>query len=487
MNNSFKYFNDDTNNLLIIHHKYILFSFLLSFFNAYNVSNEIGLIVVGIQILFILKLISSKKYSVAFLLHLFFILTASFGGKVIANSTESIISYTTIELYGTSVRFHMLISVLLILLNPYIRYKNLNKNIFFIGYRMFLIFTLTALVIGVIGLVFDNKYTLFSFNYYFVYSIYILSIFINLINYSSEQFINKLKAIFFSTIIGVFISVIIISILTSFFSIEDINTNFEIMFFTPILILLPFFYKKSIWYSIVGYISIIFLLNSSVSGKGIIFIFFILIIFYYKTFSVKIKGKAIQVYIYLAIILPVIILPFFVNSFFDESKYLSYSFSKTQSLFYFRGLEDINMSPRARILEFINIFYSYKTNIFKLFFGGGFGTYYTDVAGVYSKFTMDNTTFSEYELLSGVYIKAHMTYPTIFLLNGIFGLFYTTYVSLKIFKKSLGSPLLLLPFYSIFFSYGFNPTFALIGILGLYIGTYTNSFNKDNNLMLVSD
>ena len=141
-----------------------------------------------------------------------------------------------------------------------------------------------------------------------------------------------------------------------------------------------------------------------------------------------------------------------------------------------RWFENLSLSPKARIQEFLTILAEYANKPWDFIFGKGYMGSTLDNLGYFVGAT--ETGFSRFELDHGIYINMHESANSMFLMSGVYGLvFYLRYL-FKAFRTASYSfwGVLSTFWFGLFFSYSI--TIAVFGITAFCLAMIMSDYDK---------
>ncbi|MGX7199927.1 hypothetical protein ACWOEH_08735 [Enterococcus nangangensis] len=139
-------------------------------------------------------------------------------------------------------------------------------------------------------------------------------------------------------------------------------------------------------------------------------------------------------------------------------------------------LSSMDSSPKMRITEFINIGFEYLLKPWFLFFGKGFMGSIQDKLNLFDNVT--TFAFSEWEVTNSIYFTMHESINSLFLTNGLCGIFFL-FSNLHYMIKNIDkSPWLIFGFLWLLLFYSYSLTISIYGVISLVIG-FIEADNKD--------
>lgn len=169
-------------------------------------------------------------------------------------------------------------------------------------------------------------------------------------------------------------------------------------------------------------------------------------------------------------------------NFASLSNFNRHKIGQIMQLFTIKSINEISFSPLIRILEFASSWSDLWINKIYLFFGKGFGSFFTYdnfiISDFLDKSLLNTDSYSDNEIYLGKYKAAHNTLSYIVIKFGIIGYLILSYIIVKLFRKFKSTKdvllLVILVYLLINFGWGLK-NFLLTGLmLGLL------NFNKEN-------
>lgn len=225
--------------------------------------------------------------------------------------------------------------------------------------------------------------------------------------------------------------------------------------------------KRLIVFSAAIVITLLSLLFNA-NGKIVLSVGITVLFFLFVSFKTKKK-----LFIVLMVMLPfVIIVGLSVMSQMVETSFLL-KLKVEQALstisFWKEGwFENMSESPKFRIEEFLTILDEYTKKPWSLPFGKGFMATTRDNLGYYV--SASATSFSDFELKTGLFMNMHESLNNLFLVGGLFGLFFYVKYLIEIIKSSRVSfwGVLGTFWFALFFKYSIT-----IGVFGISVFAFS--------------
>lgn len=161
----------------------------------------------------------------------------------------------------------------------------------------------------------------------------------------------------------------------------------------------------------------------------------------------------------------------YIPDFLDQSVLFSAKYQQFLSMISFwepGWLSNMESSPKMRITEFLNIGYELLTKPWYLIEGKGFMGSIQDKLNLFG--TVDQFSFSEWELFNGAYFQMHESVNQLFLTNGLIGLWFLFNHLFYMIKNIDKSPWLIFGFLWLLLFYTYSLTISIFGVMTLVVG-----------------
>ena len=464
-----------------------LFLVLITLFNIVFIGSKIGIILALIQYTVVISLFLKKKYIPAILLHFAFIITSLSvtGTSGLTEDTGlSVYNYHTLKLIGP-VGFSYLISLLLFF-SSFKNTRKLKHLLFTKMLRTLIALAIMGVIIGVVGLLVDNKY---SFREFVNGSVFIFITIINgyiLLNNHSDELLKKaydlapllLMALVFATFLGYFV----FHVSTFYGGLDKIIQTADAVYFASILIV--GFYQ--IKYKTLNIISIVLLLaiySISISGKGIFALLGSLIFLCYFSFLHKPTKKSNRSLSHIMMIVIIIGLLALGSYQLSESSLTLRKVGAFTSMF--NGpLDQMDPSPYIRVASLLNILNNGLSNPFFFIFGHGFGGYFTDDLHLFDIVDLTLGGYGQEIVDTGCFPYAHDTYADVPLKNGLLGLIILMSIVVKYLKRVDKNYLSYTAFVWLGLVFYFNTLLATAGVFMLYASEYRPGLDDSRDITI---
>ena len=463
--------------------KYFYLSGLIGLINLLTYSNfYLSFLLFCAEIVFLLIKFLKRKYSEFIFLYLIF-LTMSFE---FADETDTAMyGFKTFEIGGICVCFFLLIPLFFKAIRI-ISFNSMNSECSF---------TKDILVMGIFGILngvfsilindnqvsrFDSLFSLFlgEVFYKFVVIIVLCLIFVYLKN-RDEDFVSNLYDVLSCILVGGVITIAMSSLLNivgSYGGTSTLKIQYVVRY-------IPFLYvlsaikkerKSRVFYFIIATIGTIYTLYNNASGKMIIMYAIMPVV----VIAVNMKHDKLLAIFELFIILFGFLFAYnYVISSLSNNILFASKLREVTSLFNFGNgwLQNMSVSPRVRFAEFIDISIEYLQHPFRLLTGKGYlGTtvdhigLIANVLGGYSQEQDNLNTF----------YAMHESLNTVFLINGLLGIYFLIKYTIKLTRGLLNSPFNYCALFWLWFAYGFSFTLTAFGVFSLLLSLSEDDSRK---------
>lgn len=325
----------------------------------------------------------------------------------------------------------------------------------------------------------DNLFTSFINEIYLkaIMPLLLIFTFLYIISWEEEK-LPLLEKYLIAFLIGTAVS-LIVSLTTGNFGIYSklpILLGPATTIYIPFIFLFPFYskYKSKVYIKILmffGLLGTILSLIFNASGKLIILIFLIPL----GILLLLLKRKKIFNLIILLIIL------FLLGIFaFSTIPYLTNNYplfkiklNQVTELLKFweeNWIQKMSISPRVRILEFLNIFNEYLNKPWFFMLGKGFMGTFKDYTGMLTNWQEYGATYSINQWINGTFYSTHETLNVLFLTNGLMGLIVYFYLMKIVIVNFTKNPWILIGGFWFLMFYGYSFTITAYGLTSLLVG-----------------
>lgn len=264
----------------------------------------------------------------------------------------------------------------------------------------------------------------------------------------------------------------------------------NLIVFTPILLLISNSYEKykKYIYLFGGGMGIAINLISPIMSKSFLIIGITCIFYFFIQFK-KSKNKKIFIITSMCILFIVSVIMFYSLNSNELYKWKTSQFMGLINVFDKNWFANLDMSPKVRIVELIDITASYIKNPISLLFGKGFLGMYLDITGFFQTIpeNLVETSFTFWEWSNGVYFTTHETITKFYLCFGIFGIMFIVYFFVLTLKNVLKSPISVVLFFSFIFFYGYSTTYCYLAMISFVIFIFELNEHKEENGVLIVD
>lgn len=449
-------------------------------FNSLTLTSSLNLLLSLPQLVIVLFYIATGRLKEATMLHIFFLIT-SFSATSGLDLSTSISNYSRLKIFG-NIGLHHVLAIIIALLSLK-NSQRLHLSYFDRCFSIFLVLGISAILIGLFGLLFSD----YNFSYFISRIIYISTLVLYMYILKRNSDIEFLRTAFKMSI-ALLVVAPIVSYISYYlgvsvkYSVYNIPISSDIVYFVPILFLGFFYFKKNVLVFISLTIYLFLLSQGGRGGMFLILIFVFCFLFYQAFFSIDIRARYFQKVKILRTIILFILAALIFGVFSINYEGLAvHKISHVMSLFNFLGSFDINQvgsSPYVRMAEVLNVVND--TNFFTLFFGKGYGGYYTDELSLFTKVDLFSGGFEESVVLSGKYPIAHGSIPSTLLYNGLIGLFFVVYLGFLSLKRMSNSFLAFSGVILFFYSFYFNHLMGTIAVFFIFASDL-NLNNEENS------
>jgi hypothetical protein len=314
----------------------------------------------------------------------------------------------------------------------------------------------------------------------------IIMVFAYIISWEEEK-LPLIEKYLMAILIGVVVSMIVSLVTGNFGVYGGVNTLLvtSVVNYIPFMLLFPFYkkYKSKVNIKILmlfGIVGAILSLLYNATGKMIILYCLVPL----GVLGILWKRKKILLLSFGLMLIPLIgILALQAIEVLSSNSVLFKSkLNQTTGLLKFweaNWIQNMPLSPRVRIIEFISIFYEYFTKPWFLIFGKGYMGTITDHIGMLTAAGFIPGSYSMNQWSNGTFYALHGTINLLFLYNGAFGLFFYLQIIKQFFVNYAKNPWILIGCFWFLLFYGYSVTITAFGITALLIG-YTELEPKDD-------
>lgn len=460
--------------------RYFYLSGLIGLLNLLTYSNfYLSLLLFCTEIVFLLIKFKKRKYAEFIFLYLIF-LTMSF--EFADESDTAMYGFKTFEIGGICVCFFLLIPLFFKAIRT-ISLDSMNSECSFA--KDILVMGIFGILNGIISILindnrvwrFDSLFSLFlgEVFYKFVVIIVLCLIFVYLKN-RDKDFVSNLYDVLSCILVGGVITIAMSSLLNIAGSYGGTST-LKIQYiarYIPFLYVLSAIKKKGesrVSYFIIATIGAIYILYNNASGKMII----MYVIMPVVVVAVNMKHNKLLAIFELFIIVFVFLFAYnYVVSSLTSNILFASKLREVTSLFNFgKGwLRNMAVSPRTRFAEFIDIAIEYLHHPLRLLTGKGYLGTTLDHTGLIAN-VLGGYSQTQNNLNS--FWAMHESLNTLFLINGLLGIYFLIKYTMKLTKGLLNSPFNYCALFWLWFAYGFSFTLTAFGVFSLLL-----SLSEDN-------
>lgn len=435
------------------------------------------------EIITVLFLLIRKKTNAALFWHTIFFITSYNNifteDFLFLNNIQSIISYNYANWGFHGLRFSLIISFLIIMVQN--SYKSISDSarltVFYKLFRFLQYCVATGFVLGVLGL-FLLGYSLTNFLLYSYYCLFCFCFaWAFLYEYESslkDQLFEAVPYVISIAVVFNFLS-LMLGLKASLIVIGTTGIGAYCFILIPSLL----FQKRSIPFLIVIIGIQIYIMSFQTSGKQIYSLILLFVATIILSFSKSIRrniGSLNLTKMRFVIIMVLIGYPALQQTFSstaeDNEGNYKWKMKSVESLTNFfigeSDMDDVSASPYIRLAEIRNIMYEDVRNPIFLFFGRGFGGYYQDELNLFSGYDLAHGAFSREEIRTGKFSYGHDTFVTVPMLNGFIGFFMLVSLIITMCKKSSQNYLYLTSLMFLLLWFYFDVLMGVMGVMLLY-------------------
>lgn len=472
--------------LILKQNKYILPAIVVACINVIYFNNYvISLVFVFIEI-FILAYYYFKDEITKYLGYYLMFLTLSLEFETFIGFSD-FYGFKNFRLFGINLGIIFLIPLVVKIINRPLKFKLLKSDYtnLYKFIKILFILILSAAFFGILNIMInDNSIQNISgflrlyFGEIYLFGLYPLMLiisFLYILTYERKK-IHILSDFLIGIIVGVSFSLII----GFFFNLNGTyggNVTLlvsSVSSFIPLVIYMFFNDSKSIKSKSITFIFVIFstilLLRFNSSGKLLIALVFTLILI--PLVLVYRKKYLILFIFFISIPIMLILLVQLINLFSLESNLFGYKLYQVRSLLEFwnpNWLSQLPSSPEFRVNEFLNIAHEFLEKPWYMFLGKG---YLGSIKDYLNVFEYSLEAFTAEEWFNQTFYYMHFTLNSLFLTNGIFGIFTWLYVLFLTIKKLNKTQWGIVGAYWFLIFYGYSLTISAFGIVALLLSLY---------------
>lgn len=466
---------------------FLLSSIIASLNVLYCTNYTISMAVIVVE-LAILTYYFIKKDITKYLGYYLIFLCLSFEFDVLVG-TEQFYGFKNFRILGINLGIIALLPVLALAISRNIKIRKIKRE-----YPRLYRFSSIIVFLSVTGFMFglfqilindnnihnmDNMLSSFIGVSYIMIAIPLLMIvaFAYIISWEQEK-LPLLEKYLMGILIGVVASMIVSLVTGNFGVYGGINTLLvsNVIRYIPFMLLFPFYrkYKSKVSVKILmvfGIVGAILSLLYNATGKMIILYCLVPL----GVLGILWKRKKILLLTFGLMLIPLIgILALHSIEVLSSNSVLFKSkLNQTTGLLKFweaNWIQNMPLSPRVRIIEFISIFYEYFTKPWFLIFGKGYMGTITDHTGMLTAARFISGSYSMNQWTNGTFYGVHETLNILFLYNGLVGLLFYFYMIKVVFTNFTINPWILIGGFWFLMAYGFSVTMSAFGLTALLVG-----------------
>jgi hypothetical protein len=454
----------------------------------FHADYSISMILIAFELITLLWFLIKKDITSYLGFYLIF-LCLSFEFDALVGS-EVFYGFKEFRIFGINLGIIALLPVFFLCLKRGVRYRYIREtfNRFFVVSNLFFVLSFLGFIMGVMqislndnniqsmagimGLFIGAVYTMVAIPVLIIFSFYYL------LSWEGEK-IQHLTVFLKAVLVGVVFSMLV-SLATGVYGryggVDTLLVS-NVVRFVPFMLFFPFYpesrnTKWSAFFLLCGVLAAFFTLSFNATGKMILLYIFaplviIIILCYHKRWLTLVTGVFLLVVLFSAFVVfsPAISL--------NANQLFMAKLEEVIGLIKFwepGWLEKMPISPRVRILEFLNILYEYFEKPWFFFTGKGYmGTMIDHTGGLVSgPFILG--AYSEDQWSSGLIYGVHESLNKLFLYNGLSGFLFYGYMLKDILLNFFRTPWLLIGGFWFLMVYGFSVTMSAFGATSLLLG-----------------
>ena len=435
-----------------------------------------SLIIFCVEVVILLFLFLMRKYDSFFYLYIIF-LSLSFEFSDVSN--EPVYGFKTFEVFGFSICFFLLLPLFLVSIKSIKYKKDRSVSVFF---RDVSIIGIAGILNGAIS-IFINDNNMNQLNGLWslfvgaaVYKFVIIIIFTCIFMYLKNKY-YEMAACLSSVVEYVLVGAVVTLIASFLFSVTGYYGGVSVLRVQYVSRYIPFLYiltitktsfNEKLFYFIISTIGTYFTLAYNATGKMII----MYALMPFVIIAVTIRKNKLLGFIELGVATCFIIIV--VNSILYNSYeplggvLFSSKLNEVKSIFSFgpNWLNNMSVSPKARIGELLNIVEEYKLHPLRVFFGKGFAGTIKDHLGVITNVL---GAYSAEQNSLGIFYGMHESINNLFLSSGLLGIIFLIKYIKKLCRGLLYSPNNYIALFWLIFSFGHSLTLTVLGVVALLL------------------
>lgn len=458
--------------------------FLLIILHAMCVKSNIAHVIAIIELLVLASVYIIKRID-DYLLCMTVIFVATYEFPMFVDTSLSFIPSVSMLpfLRGYAFLFLSILPIVILLRERMNLMTCLSKNVvlrylfYFAGGTL-----LSGLLMGIISLFNDATSFPFRISFYFkdiirigTFSLYTLYFIYACIRY--KDFVIRLERLLFSSLVAIILSSIVLTLIGRSGDYEGREIILmPLSFFFSCFIILFFFYKRYarkyrwlLFFLAIISIYLQFMYSNALNGKSWLAILYIIIVALIIGFR-KHRIKFLICLVILFLCIPSI--QFMSNR--QQSQDDSLSSSKLSQALLLVSIIDVDwydnlpLSPKIRVEEFINTFLEYEVKPYYFLVGKGFGGGHQDHRGIYGDY--NSSAFSLEEYNNEYFISMHESLNVVFLKFGIVGLLSLLCIVYQAWHRFSVSPWIVIGALWLLLFWGYSFSLMFIGLPSLIVG-----------------
>lgn len=384
-------------------------------------------------------------------------------------------NYAGLKLVGP-VRASYMMNILYVLFLMRKKDKLPAQSLFCKLFKIVSYLCISAIIIGVFGLLVNKYYSSEAFVDRSVYAFVLLSTMFILKKVADTDFLRSAYYFTIASIMsGITASFIcyITGDVVSHYSVYDIAYMADVTMLALVLVIgIPYIKQRGLlWLSL---IMLGGLMVSSLGGKGAFGIAFSILALGYLIFfdsSTKQSLKNKNRFLRPAVIILTIGAVFYILRHFTTESMAGYKMVSAMSMFS-GNLDSMSRSPYIRIASLLNILNDGLSNPLALLFGNGYGGYFEDNLHLFAGIDLSNGAFKDDVIASGKFTYGHDAIVTVPLFNGLIGLYLIIKIVWLYIKRIPYNYLNSVSFFWIAMMFYFSTNAVFIGCFALVAAEY---------------
>ena len=453
---------------------------LIMFYNTLTLGQAVNAAIIVPEVLYVLYYLIKGRADKALFWHIVFVLCCISSEAVDGSDIASIYSYSRLKIAGPlNVCDIMILLILACSLSK--NNRKINLPVYTCVYKSFIFLLISAFILGIVGVAFSDyqlRDTLNRVIYLAIVIIYMACIKLNN-TYDFECLVrDNIYRLLWSVSVVSSVCFLALGINISHSGVEGLSVGPDIAFFS-IIIIFAFFSRNKLWV-LIALLCKLPMLFMGLSGKALIVTFGSVICFAYVARKNKMRMSLSSKALLLFCACGLVFLGIKIFNSIEINQYAIVKMGEFLSLF--NGYSNMGESSQIRVSSFYNIIYCSLFSPIKLFFGQGYGGYFTDALNLFKGVSIDAGWPAEV-IARGKFTSAHDTFASVALYHGLVGLYLIYGSCIKYLKMMVLSPYAYSAFIFLGLVFYSNFHYAVAGVLFLYITEieYNKQVTKTNH------